>query len=418
MSLNINSNLTSFVYPDFAMGEVIQCKKGSLSEKKIINFFSAKISFSELKNSDFALIETEITNDENSKDFHAYLIEAERAEVLSLSILQNLEGLQENEKNYFLHNLIRKTNNFLYKISNSIFKPYLLEKSRINSQLANERSNLLLTHVFKKEGLNLNELVKKSDINDTEYKLIKEHSRGVYSFYDFLTNIAKKIETNPVPIVLGINSHRVISTFSELNRFKDYGTAYEEMYQDYKANDDFMPDLIKNNETIIFLVPSKAKTHPDAGVTKKELEFLLENPELRTKNVYFVFGSYDALTKEEYRKYVQKVPFKNPSTLKQEFKEIIMKNIFTEIPVLMNEYYKGENKNLFNEKPKAIFPENFPPETPSWINEKVEFDIDEDIREINDDFSQLAIEEISEEENSENSTGTRTNANYTVEEID
>lgn len=80
-------------------------------------------------------------------------------------------------------------------------------------------------------------------------------------------------------------------------------TAYDEAYAEAlgklrdDANEPFMERLVASRSRIVFLVPPDVLSHPLANMTKKELEWLLAEPE-RMADVTFVVGDRPAAPME------------------------------------------------------------------------------------------------------------------------
>jgi hypothetical protein len=75
--------------------------------------------------------------------------------------------------------------------------------------------------------------------------------------------------------------------------------AYKEFFGDFKENSEFMPRLTEKDRKIVFIVPRQLMDHPCAGATKKEMRWLLDQPENMGK-IDFVFGAYEAISKKSF----------------------------------------------------------------------------------------------------------------------
>ena len=94
--------------------------------------------------------------------------------------------------------------------------------------------------------------------------------------------------------ILGTTGGPTYNAAAEATGLTHYQEVYGELYGKIRvdATDQFMDSLTQSGDPIVFLVPDRALTHPEAKMTKEELEWLFAHPD-RMKNVYFVFGAYD-----------------------------------------------------------------------------------------------------------------------------
>lgn len=94
--------------------------------------------------------------------------------------------------------------------------------------------------------------------------------------------------------LLGIGGNGRHAEFADATGLTPFDETYIELFGRLHPvrTPEFLDYLTGSGEEVVFLVPPKALTHPDAKVTKEELEWLFENPD-RMKSVRFVFGAYD-----------------------------------------------------------------------------------------------------------------------------
>ena len=123
-------------------------------------------------------------------------------------------------------------------------------------------------------------------------ELIRRHSKGgrPMGMDEFLATVP--LERNGY--ILGTTGGHIYDAAAEATGLTHYQEVYGELYGKIRvdATDQFMDSLTRSGDPIVFLVPDRALTHPEAKMTKEELEWLFAHPE-RMKDVYFVFGAYN-----------------------------------------------------------------------------------------------------------------------------
>jgi hypothetical protein len=130
-----------------------------------------------------------------------------------------------------------------------------------------------------------------SELTPGQLELIERNSaHGVERAEKFL-------ETAPLKrggYLLGINGDGRHQEFAKATGLTPFGESYVELFGRAHPvrTPEFLENLTRSGEEVVFLVPPKALTHEDAKVTKEELEWFFDNPE-RMKSVRFVFGAYD-----------------------------------------------------------------------------------------------------------------------------
>ncbi|MEA3429767.1 MAG: HEAT repeat domain-containing protein, partial [Nanoarchaeota archaeon] len=141
--------------------------------------------------------------------------------------------------------------------------------------------------------LNLESEISKTGIDVNQINLMQQNSRGVMTLYQYLQAL-KSGEAESQGVSLGLTG----SPYTELSLLGSHWNwidAYRSWFQlstDEKT-EEFMQELVKREEEVVFFVPSNIFTHSEAGATARELEWLLNNPQ-GMKNVHFVVGGYDS----------------------------------------------------------------------------------------------------------------------------
>lgn len=134
----------------------------------------------------------------------------------------------------------------------------------------------------------LNISIQESELNSRHINLIKSHSRGVIHYDDLNQLSIKK------GYVLGIyGKHEEYSQVVSQLKLTSWEEAYKVFgigFGEFRHTEKFMETLTRQELPIIFLIPSRLWSHPEGVVTKREVWWLLENPE-KMSNVIFVFGS-------------------------------------------------------------------------------------------------------------------------------
>lgn len=144
---------------------------------------------------------------------------------------------------------------------------------------------------------NLENEIAKSELSPQALESMKKHSLGFATMPEAL-NLSTVREGYALGYVDKLSPYPMLNERMGLTNW-DY--AYHEFNIDWQRQRNhtelFMDKVTSQNKPVVFFVPNKVLTHPDAGVTKKEMEWLLRHPE-RMKNVKFVFGAYDSITPE------------------------------------------------------------------------------------------------------------------------
>lgn len=133
--------------------------------------------------------------------------------------------------------------------------------------------------------------VVRSGLSDEQLGMISHHSKAgrPLGIDEFLATVP--LERNGY--ILGTTGGHTYDAAAKATGLTHYQEVYGELYGKIRvdATDQFMDFLTRSGDPILFLVPDDALTHPQAKMTKEELEWLFAHPD-RMKDVYFVFGAY------------------------------------------------------------------------------------------------------------------------------
>lgn len=120
-------------------------------------------------------------------------------------------------------------------------------------------------------------------------ELMRSHSKGLITFTQLMENLPSK------GTLLGITgANERYDVLAKTTGLTPWNAAYQKFGVDpgeRHHTDKFMDVLTKQDELIVFLVPSGLWSHPDGIATKREMWWLLSHPE-RMKHVLFVLGAY------------------------------------------------------------------------------------------------------------------------------
>jgi hypothetical protein len=139
----------------------------------------------------------------------------------------------------------------------------------------------------------LSAAVARSGLSPAQLDLIGRHAKAgrPLGIDEFLKGVP--LEDNGY--LLGITGGGVYDRAAEVTGLTPYREVYAERIGAVRtdATPAFLEHLTEAGDTVVFLVPPDALTHPEANMTKQELEWFFEHPE-RMKETHFVFGAYDA----------------------------------------------------------------------------------------------------------------------------
>ena len=141
----------------------------------------------------------------------------------------------------------------------------------------------------------LQEEIEASELKPEDIAAMKKSAKGLYT----IKSLCRKLrEESGAFIVLGLRTRNISNGLSKAFDFEDWGDAYFRMYHTPFENPEFISDVVNEGKSIIFLVPPRVFSHPEKGATARELRWLIDHPEAMSK-AHFVFGAYEAYTKEE-----------------------------------------------------------------------------------------------------------------------
>ncbi len=162
---------------------------------------------------------------------------------------------------------------------------------------------------FQSPFLNLNDVsldqaVSESGISKPHLEKMKEFSSGLTDIYELILSPPKQ------GVLLGVmNFFNLYSAIIEATGLTTWEDAYKKFgieTGESRHTDKFMRTLVNQEEPIVFLVPKNIWSHPGGVHTKRELWWLLENPE-KMKNVVFVFGSIEIIDEKSFEDSLQTI---------------------------------------------------------------------------------------------------------------
>jgi hypothetical protein len=152
--------------------------------------------------------------------------------------------------------------------------------------------------------IDLEEELRLSELTAQDISAIKIHSAGVMSFWTFLKGPLKGKRPKFPLYLYGYNSMSpALNVSLELeNPYRALGVSLE----GFDHTERLMAALDQSDEYVVFFVPRKVLTHPDASCIRDEMLWYLQVPEPRMKRVYFVFGAYDLF--DNYKNFETALP--------------------------------------------------------------------------------------------------------------
>lgn len=177
-----------------------------------------------------------------------------------------------------------------------------------------------MTKTFLLRNLDIDEEMVKAGLKEHEINLIKGHSSGTHNIVKFMQTY--QLPPNSTVTVIGLNHKNIIHGVVKTLDCEDYMDAYHRIYGDFRARDDFMENLTKENHPVLFLVPQNL-FGPKQGVTAGEMKWLLNHPKDMSQ-VHFVFGAY--------RSFSSQVLPKNMEELKLEtYTDFLTERLFKQV---------------------------------------------------------------------------------------
>ena len=152
---------------------------------------------------------------------------------------------------------------------------------------------------------------------------IQSRAGSIQDYRSFLASFDQKYNN---ATILGLNKFEIVTSFTTVVGCRDYGDLYEELYQEFKEKDDFLEKLTEIGNPIIFLVPGNLMNHKKSGATKREMEWLLANPQ-KMENVHFIFGAYESVSKKTF----SSIPYKGTDSTDKRFITEYQEKLTTEL---------------------------------------------------------------------------------------
>lgn len=163
--------------------------------------------------------------------------------------------------------------------------------------------------LFKEEvlrNINLAKAIKRSGINPA----LLQHAKGVMTINQFMENPPHDIEGG---YALGLSKasgiphiYWELAALHRLTNWEDaykgvFGSNYWQRFNEPDVTTKFMNNITGQPKNIVFFVPPNPSNL--GRYTREELEYLTQHPE-KASNVYFVFGTYDVVSPEDYQKQI------------------------------------------------------------------------------------------------------------------
>lgn len=153
---------------------------------------------------------------------------------------------------------------------------------------ASQKADQIAAEFFTRTA-NLEDEMEHCGLSKDNIAMIKRYSAGASDISEFLAHSAL-VKIPKEATIIGLNHKEIIHGVRETLVCQDYMDAYDRIFNDFRARDDFLEKLTQERRPIIFLVPHKL-FGPKKGVTAREMEWLLRNPK-EMANVHFVFRAY------------------------------------------------------------------------------------------------------------------------------
>lgn len=138
----------------------------------------------------------------------------------------------------------------------------------------------------------------KSELKPEQLNMLRNHSKGVMTIYDFLQTLSQSTRGGySLGLTNYMDIYEALSKGCDLTKWMD---AYIKLFGDKnERTGKFLDHITAEGKPIVFFVPGNIFTHGAAGVTRREMEWLMAHPE-RMKNVYFVFGAYSTISEADF----------------------------------------------------------------------------------------------------------------------
>jgi hypothetical protein len=158
-------------------------------------------------------------------------------------------------------------------------------------------------------NINIVNAIKRSGISPE----VLQHARGVMTINQFMENPPSDINGG---YALGLTKSTsgasdIYWHLAAQHNLQNWETAYKNVFgstywkrfKEPDITDKFLTGLMDYKEPVVFFVPSSPS---DLGrYTREELEYFTKYPE-KASHVYFVFGSYDMISDDDYKQQIEK----------------------------------------------------------------------------------------------------------------
>lgn len=177
------------------------------------------------------------------------------------------------------------------------------------------------------ELMQQSELVGGDPATERRFLALAEQSGWVGTATELAYLLSSRSESTEKPLgpfVLGLSisaqeaPETIVAMSQGLNYWDSYG-AVGVSPCGVTNTDKFMERITDTGRPIVFVVPSRLYSYPIGGITRREMEWLMDNPD-KANNVFLVFGAYDLIDvnsrKNDYMPYDQKLPERAEGFLK------------------------------------------------------------------------------------------------------
>lgn len=178
-----------------------------------------------------------------------------------------------------------------------------LQQEPLKYEVEIKATALLIERLENLQVPSLEQGLKSSGLSKSEIQKLK-NAGSKFSALDKIIETSWHPETYSLGMGTDLNHYAMLLERTGLLHWEQ---AYVKVGIDWRDYDRqnlehttvFMDQITKHKEIdrLVMFIPNNVMTHPSAGYTKKELQWLMRNPD-RLKKVIFVFGLYDVITPE------------------------------------------------------------------------------------------------------------------------
>ena len=147
-----------------------------------------------------------------------------------------------------------------------------------------------------------------SELTPEQLDSLKKYSKGLFTIYEFANLWGTIIDSqlNQAGYALGL-THLKEMYYVACEKFNliawDLGYKHHQILPSslHPFEVAYLKSIVATNKPIVFFVPREVFSHPKSDVTRRELDWFINNAETgASQNVYFVFGLYYLLEEEIY----------------------------------------------------------------------------------------------------------------------